>query len=239
MKKNWYNILPWITLLSGVLLVLLVITATFFKPQWNVENTENKKNASEKLKQISIDRKDLINSKAFFDSIDKSNIWDVANTVWVIDEKCKIVYAKGEMAASTPVNTSVYDLIDYQDRGLISAIEGSIDTLQKQVVSIAAAIRCEGEHNDVYGHLVVPLKTDQNEMVGFIGIAYSLSDLKTPLSAYLIVSSLFICFLIYWLSLPAWVYFDTRKNNSKSVLWILFVLIGNLPAYIAYLISKK
>jgi hypothetical protein len=239
MKKNWYNILPWIALLSGVLLILLVIASIVFKPQRNYENTVNKKVALDKLRQISLDSKNMLNKKSFFDYVEKTISCNEINTIWLINEQGEIVYAKGLMAASTPLNASVYCLIDYQNRGLINAIEESIDTLQKQVISIAAAIRSEGEHNDVFGHLVIPLRSNQDEIAGFIGVAYLLDNSKPPFEIYIIGIGLFICFLIYWLSIPVWVYFDSRQRNDKYILWAVFVLIGNLPAYIAYLISRK
>jgi|WetSurMetagenome_2_1015567.scaffolds.fasta_scaffold58482_1 hypothetical protein len=241
MKKNWYNILPWIALSSGVLLVLLVIAAIIFKPQQNIENTENKKIVFDKLKQISLESKDMLNRKAFFDYVNKTINCNVINTIWIINQKGEIVYAKGLMAASTPLNATVYSLIDDQNRGLINAVEGSIDTVQKQVISIAAAIRREGEHNDIYGHLVMPLKSNQVELAGFIGVAYSLENDSEPSVAIFIIIdvALIICFLVYWLSIPFWVYFDSRKRNDKYILWTIFVLIGNLPAYIAYLLSRK
>jgi hypothetical protein len=239
MKKNWYNILPWIALLSGVLLVLLVIAAIVFKPQGNIENTENKKIAFDKIKQISLESKETLNSKSFFDYVDNTIFGNPINTIWIITEKGEIVYAKGTMAASTPANTNVHNSIDYQNRGLINAVEGSLDTIQKQLISIAAAIRNEGEHNDVFGHLVMPLKSNQNELAGFIGVAYSLDNSNPPFEIYLIGIAIFVCFLVFWLSIPVWVYFDSHKRNDKYILWTMFVLIGNLPAYIAYLISRK
>jgi len=239
MKKNWYNILPWIALLSGVLLVLLVIAAIVFKPEGNIENTKNKKIAFDKLKQISLESKETLNSEAFFDYVNSTIFVNPINTIWIITEKGEIVYAKGTMAASTPANTNVHNSIGYQNRGLINAVEGSLDTIQKQVISIAAAIRNEGEHNDVFGHLVMPLKSNQNELTGYIAVAYSLDNSTLPFEIYIIEIGLFICFLVYWLSIPVWVYFDSRKRNDKYILWTMFVLIGNLPAYIAYLISRK
>jgi hypothetical protein len=239
MKKNWYNILPWIALVSGFLLVLLVIAAIVFKPQSNFENTENKKIAFDKIKQISLESKGTFNSKAFFDYVDSTILGDPINTIWIITEKGVIVYAKGIMAASTPVNTIVQNSINYQNRGLINAVDGSLDTIQKQVISIAAAIRNEGEHNDVFGHLVIPLKSNRNELAGYIGVAYSLNNSKPELEVYIIEIAIFICFFLYWLSMPVWVYFDSRNRNDRHILWTMFVLIGNLPAYIAYLISRK
>ena len=231
--------LPWIALLSGALLVLSVIAAIVFKPQGNIENSENKKIAFDKLKQIGLESRETLNSKVFFDYVNSTIFSNPINTIWIITAKGEIVYAKGTMAASTPIHTNVNNSIDYQNRGLINAVEGNLDTIQKQVLNIAAAIRNEGEHNDVFGHLVMPLKSNQNELAGFIGVAYSLDNSNFPFEKYIIGIAILVSFLVYWLSIPIWVYFDSRKRNDKYILWTMFVLIGNLPAYIAYLISRK
>jgi len=240
MKKNWYNILPIIALISGILFVLSVLAAIIFKPQANFENATNRKIAFGKLKQISIERKEMLSGKAFFDYAEKMVKCDVINTIWIISEKGEIVYVHGLMAPGTKLHESVYDRIDDQNRGLINAVKGSVDSLQLSLISIAAAIRSEGEHNDVIGHLVVPIKTSGNELAGFIGVAYSLNDSEHSGATFILLGTvLFISFLIYWLSIPLWVYYDSRKRNDKYILWTMFVLIGNLPAYIAYLISRK
>jgi hypothetical protein len=239
MKRNWYNILPWIALLSGILLVLFVIIAIVFKPHGNIENTENKKIAFSKIKRISLESKDKLNSKAFFDYVDSTIFGNPINTIWIVTEKGEFVYAKGTMAASTPVNTNVHNSIDYQNRGLINAVEANLDSAQKELLTMAAAIRNEGEHNDVFGHLVVPLKSNQNELAGFIGVAYSLDNSNPPFDIYIIGIAIFVFFIVYWLSIPVWIYFDSRKRNDRYIFWTMFVLIGNLPAYIAYLISRK
>jgi len=199
----------------------------------------NRKIAFDKLKQINIESKEMLNNKVFFNYIDKVLDCPVISTIWIITDEGKIIYAKGVMASSTPLNESVYNLINDQNHGLINAVEGSIDTLQKQIITIAAAIRREGDHHDIYGHLVMPLKSNSNELAGYIGIAYSLNDSGPPFYSYIIGIALFIGFIVYWLSMPVWVYFDSRKNNDKYILWTLFVFIGNLPAYIAYLITRK
>ena len=239
MKKNWYNILPLIALLSGVLLVLLVIAAIVFKPHGNIENAGNRKIAYDKLKQIEIKSKEIFNSKSFKDYFDKTLDCSVINTKWLISDNGVIIYANGMMAPSTPLNTSIYSSNDDQSLGLINAVDGNIDTLQKELMYAAAAIRSEGEHNDIIGHIVMPLKTSSNELVGLIGVAYALDDSARPAQIYVIAIALIISFLMYWLSFPLWVYFDCREKNNKYILWTLFVLIGNLPAYIAYLITRK
>jgi hypothetical protein len=240
MKKTWYRILPWMTLSSGILVIILLGLGIILKPSKNIEGTVNRKIALDKLKQIRVESADNINSKAFFDYFDKILSCSVIDTKWLISEKGEIIYAKGIMAQSTPLHSNVYSFEDDQSRGLIAAVECNIDSLQKRIMLVAARIRCEGDHNDMIGHLVMPLKTSSNVLVGFVGVAYSLDDLKPPFeNYYLIIIALMICFLLYWLSLPLWVYFDCRERNNKYILWSIFVFFGNIPALIAYLISNK
>ena len=239
MKKTRYRILPWMALSSGILVILLLGLATILKPSKNIESTVNRKIALDKLKQIRVENAD-INSKPFFDYFDKTLSCSVIDTKWLISEKGEIIYAKGMMAQSTPLHSNVYNGGDAQSRGLIAAVEDNIDSVQKHIMLVAAAIRCEGEHNDIIGHLVMPLKTSSNVLVGFVGVAYSLDDSKPPIqNYYVIIIALIVSFLLYWLSLPLWVYFDCRERNNKYVLWSIFVFFGNIPALIAYLISNR
>ena len=239
MKKEWYSKLPWLGLISGVLMIILLILAFIFLPTVDPESTVNRKIASDKLKEIRIESSETLNSKTFTDYLDKTLAVSVINTKWLINEHGEIIYANGMMAASTPLNTSIYSLVDNQSLGLINAVEGNIDSLQKKLLYVATAIRSEGDHNDMIGHIVMPLKTNSGDLAGFVGVAYKLDNTAQPLQFYIVDVALIICFLVYWLSFPLWVYFDCRKRDNKYILWTLFVLVGNLPAYIAYLITKK
>lgn len=239
MKKTWYKVLPWMALISGILVILLLVLGTILKPSKNSVSTVNRKIALDKLKQIRVESAD-INSKAFFDYLDKTLSCSVIDTKWLVSENGEIIYANGMMAQSAPLHSNVYSFVDVQSQGLINAIECNIDSLQKQIILIAARIRSEGEHNDILGHLVTPLKTSSNVLVGFVGVAYYLDDSKPPFQNYkLVIIALIICFLLYWLLLPLWVYFDCRARNNKYILWSIFVLLGNIPALIAYLISSR
>jgi len=240
MKKIGYRILPWMAFSSGILGILLLVLAIILKPSPNIEGTINRTIALDQLRHISIDSPENLNSKAFFGYIENALNSSVISTKWLISAEGKIIYANGVMAQSTPVNSIIKNLVDAQNRGLIGAVEWNVDSLQMRMLYVAAAIRSEGEHNDIYGHLVIPLKTSSNELVGFVGVAYTLDDSKSPSRYYyLIIISLIVCFLLYWLLLPLWVYFDCCERNNKSVLWALFVLLGNIPAFIAYLISDR
>lgn len=239
MKKEWYSKLPWVGLISGGLMIILLVLAFTFLPTVDPESTINRKIASDKLKEIKIESSETLNSKTFADYLEKTLDVSVINTKWLISKDGEIIYANGMMAASTPLNSSIYSLADNESLGLINAVDGNIDSLQKQLLYVAAAIRSEGDHNDMIGHIVMPLKTSSDELAGFVGVAYDLDNTAQPLQFYIVDIALIISFLVYWLSFPLWVYFDCRKRDNKYILWTLFVLVGNLPAYIAYLITKK
>jgi hypothetical protein len=239
MKKEWYNKLPWIGLISGLLMVILLVMGFVFRPTTNTKNTINRKLVIDKLHEIKIDSKEALNSIEFADNLNKTLDVSAINTKWLISSDGLIVYASGMMAQSTPLNTSIYDLTNDQNLGLIYAVEGNMDEVQKKILYAAATIRKEGDHNNIYGHTVVPLKTSGGELVGFIGVAYDIDASTQSSMIYIIDIALIICFLVYWLSFPLWVYFDCRQKDNKYIFWTLFVLIGNLPAYIAYFITKK
>ena len=240
MKKVGYSILPWGALISGILVILLLGLAIILKPSKNTQSTVNRKMALEKLKQIRMDSTVNLKSKAFIGYIEKVLDCSVITTKWLISTKGEIYYANGTMAKSTPLNTSIYNLVDDQSRGLIDAVGNNLDPVGKDLLYAAASIRREGDHNDMYGHIVMPLKTSTNVLAGFVGVAYSLDDSKQPVRNYdVIIMALVLCFLLYWLLLPIWVFFDCRERNSKYILWSIFVLFGNLPAVLAYLLSNR
>jgi len=239
MNKTWSRILPWVALSSGILIIFLLVLAIIFKPSRNIENKVNREIAVGELKKIQIESVGDLKSKAFFDYFEKTVSSSVISTKWLVSAQGEIIYAEGMMAASTPANSTIYNLVDAQNRGLINAVESNVDSVQRSMMFVAASIRREGDHNDIYGHIVMPLKTSSNVLVGFVGVAYSLDDSKLPVQNYVISIALIICFFLFWLSLPLWVYIDCREKNNKSILWTLFVLFGSIPALVAYLISNR
>ena len=44
--------------------------------------------------------------------------------------------------------------------------------------------------------------------------------------------------LLYWLSLPLWVFLDARKYGKHAWLWAIYVSFGNLVALVAYILTR-
>jgi hypothetical protein len=239
MKKNWINALPRVALLTGFGVLILFVLAVIFRPVPVIETNQHKTMIIKIIQDQLSDNKGDPNDKTFQKHFDKLIDGKVIHTVWLVDTSGRFVYAKGLMSAGTSINSNAFDRTDPQSRGLISAVEGNLDKYQKMMLYIAAAMRREGEHNDIYGHIVMPLKSVSSGITGYVGIAYELGEPRQASVRILIGISLAVFFLIYWLSLPLWVYYDSRERKSSGMLWTLFVFLGNLPALVAYLIWKK
>lgn len=239
MKKKWIDALPKMALFTGLGVLILLILAVIFRPVPVMETIQHKTMVIKRIQDQLSENTGDPNDKTVREHLDKLIDGQVIHTVWIVDTSGRFVYAKGLMSASTSLNSSVFDEADFQSRGLISAVEGNLDKYQKTMLYIAAAIRREGEHNDIYGHIVMPLKSISMGITGFVGVAYELGEPRQASVRIVIGILLAVFFLIYWLSLPLWVYYDSRERKSSGMLWTLFVFLGNLPALVAYLIWKK
>jgi len=49
---------------------------------------------------------------------------------------------------------------------------------------------------------------------------------------------LYLSLTAYWLSLPVWVFLDAQTRRERAWIWAMFVLLGNLVALIAYLLTR-
>ncbi len=105
---------------------------------------------------------------------------------------------------------------------------------------LAAALRREGEHNDIYRHMVRSIPGPDGETAAYIGVAYEAVD-TTPGTADIIFLLLGGAgFLVYWLGLPLWVTLDSRAGGGgrAAVLWGMFVLVANAAGLLAYLLVR-
>lgn len=126
-------------------------------------------------------------------------------------------------------------------RILTSLPESFLPDERRLALLTASAIQSEGEHNDVFGYLVRPLRTDSGTTLGLVGAAYSRlpSDAGLPAARYLIPLLLLPVGLgTYWLGLAYWVFLDARSRQEPAWAWGCFVLIGNLVALFAYLLAR-
>jgi hypothetical protein len=112
---------------------------------------------------------------------------------------------------------------------------------QRTALLAASAMQREGAHNDVFRHLLREVRGAAGEPVGWIGITYDVNPaVGAPGAGWIAyVIGLVGAVLVYWLSLPAWVWLDARARGERAWAWAVFVLLGNLVALIAYLLIRE
>ena len=119
--------------------------------------------------------------------------------------------------------------------------ESFITPRQRTAFLAASAIQSEGEHNDVFRQMIRLLKNDSGAELGFIGVSYNINAASSDFPGYVYATALFLIpigLLVYWLVLPWWVFLDAKERGERAWVWAMFVLMGNLVALFAYILTR-
>ena len=171
------------------------------------------------------------------DAVEKLTAEQYIAWVWVMDLEGSISIVRGGPAKA---GDSVRELSAYEE-DLILALEPALLTPEVEMeLRLAAALRREGEHNDIFRHLVRSIPGPDGKAEAFVGITYEAVDTTPGITdiAFLILGA--VGFLFYWLGLPLWVFLDSRAGGMgrTSILWGLFVLVANVAGLLAYLLVR-
>lgn len=161
--------------------------------------------------------------------------------VWLIRPDGQIAFSTAPSAKHGHLEGVDRSATEETRRILSEVPEGFLTPQQRMALLAASAIQSEGEHNDVFRQMIRPLRGEGDVDLGFIGVPYAASpDGGTfPGAAYAITLLLIpIGLLVYWVSLAAWVFLDAKACGEKAWVWAMFVLLGNLVALIAYLLTR-
>lgn len=157
--------------------------------------------------------------------------------VWVVRPGGEIVF---HQAGPGKAGDRVQELARDQMAAAVEALAPGVlsDAQRLQLVAVGA-MRREGEHNDVFRHLVRAVPDRAGVFAALVVLAYEVSPAvgATPDAAYLaLLLSGLASFGVYWLGLPLWVALDARARGDATLLWGLLVFFTNLVGLIAYLI---
>jgi hypothetical protein len=157
--------------------------------------------------------------------------------VWAMDPNGILSYVHGGPARA---GDSVRDLSAYEE-DIILAVEPARRSSSVELeLRLAAALRREGEHNDIYRHMVRSIPGPDGETAAYIGVAYEAVDTAPGTADIIILLLGGAGFLVYWLGLPLWVTLDSRAGGGgrAAVLWGMFVLVANAAGLLAYLLVR-
>jgi len=138
----------------------------------------------------------------------------------------------------------VKDLVSPDIYGALDALSDSdLPREQRNMLLAAFAIRAEGTHNDIYRHILRPVRNAKGETVAMAGIAYAInrSSINGMDLAYYVLGGLarLLGFGAYLLSLTIWVFLDARSRQTHPWRWAAFVLVSQLIGLLVYLLARK
>jgi hypothetical protein len=158
-------------------------------------------------------------------------------SVWVVAPDGEIVYRR---CGPGQLGDKVQDLARDDMAPAIAALgPGAFSETQRLQLLAVAAMRREGEHNDVFRHMARALPDAAGGLGAVVVLGYDVSPLVGSPPDFLYLSLLLsglAGFAVYWLGLPLWVACDARARGEAAALWAVFVLFTNLVGLVAYLI---
>lgn len=232
------SLLPWIAVLSALAAAVLFLIGIMPQRQRMLVDSGLTRPAAEAaIDQVLAQPPAALDDADFRQSLEalpgNAYIW----SVWLFGLDGQIVFNAGMV----PHEGTAAEHATAETRRLLEALPPeALSGEQQTMLLVASAIRSEGEHNDVLRHLVREVRSPDGLLLGWIGVAYDVGPAMGAVDVGWIASLLAWLFLmgVYWLSLPLWVWLDARRRGERAWVWAMFVLIGNLVALMAYLLTR-
>jgi hypothetical protein len=234
------HLLPWLAAVSlGVALAALAATTVQVR-QATRETPETKAAAEAVIDRLAGMQPGAPDEPRFVAAFERSLRAPYVVGAWCFAADGRLARAQGSTAASTPIGRRADELATAEARRLVETMGNEWQGDQRVALLAASAIAAEGEHNDVYRHMLRSLHGPDGRLTGFVGVAYLASPSRGLSLFYLTSLALLLAGLaVYWLALPAWVLLDARERGERALVWASFTAVGNLVALAAYLLTRR
>ncbi len=235
-NKKWILVISVVGIIAAV---SVIIFSGLNRSRMLVDTGETRLSVTSSMNQILPQTAKSAEDQSLINAANELEDEPYISSVWVVDRNGKIVlHVKGPGKQGE----NVKDINRGEMTRVLEAIEeGTFSDLQKLQLFTVGAIRSEGEHNDVFRHLVHQINNQDGNVVALIALAYDVNPYVSEPGITAIILTLVIPLgiIAYWLGLSLWVFFDSRARGESAPLWGFFVLITNLVGLIAYLISTR
>jgi hypothetical protein len=238
MTKQIKSILPWVAVVSALAASILVLAGIPQRRQILADTGATRLAAAAAVEQIISPPPASLDDAGFRRAVEALPGKTYIANVWLFAPDGRIVSSAGNMM---PNDGTAAGHASADTRRLLATLpEGALTDEQSTLLLVASAIQSEGEHNDVLRHLVRAIRSPDGALLGWMGVAYDVSPAVTSPNAGWIVLLLAWLFFVgaYWISLPLWVWLDARQRGERAGVWAMFVLIGNLVALMAYVLTR-
>lgn len=237
MNEKLKKALPFVATAGAILALICVVTLSVQREQILVDTGETYRSVSETLSQILALQPSSIDEPAFHQAIMQAENAPYIANLWLFTPDGKIL--RGNQAFS---EGTVDEFVTEETKRVMTALpEGFLNDEQQTALTAASVMQAEGEHNDVFRHMVREVYGQNGNLVAFLGATYDVSPSIGALPSViwiLLVLCIVVGLGVYWLSLPLWVWLDASARGERHWIWATFVLIGNLVALMAYILGR-
>ena len=238
MSERIRNALPWVALICGLIAIVSIIWLSLWRQDLIIDNGETLSCVEESLQPLISLQPASIDDPQFTSAVDQASNAPFVATLWLLNPQGEVVLATGATARSFSQGTAQQWSTNSTQRLLTALPDDALNQEQQTLLHTSSAIQREGEHNDIYRHLVRQIRSPDGSIVALIGIAYEITPGEVELGWKVLVMTSLFGLLGYWLALPLWTWVDARQRGERAWAWAIFVLLGNLMALLAYLLAR-
>jgi hypothetical protein len=238
MDKRFKKSLPLIAVI-GALVAATGIIVTSGGRQTLLTDTGETRQTVERttLAELQALHPHSIENPSFRQAITQAQDAPYVAVVWLFTPDGQVLEGNRAVSQNSTVKESATDEMR-RVLGMLPA--GTLSAEQRVALLAASTMQKEGEHNNVYRHLLREIHSPDGRLVALVGVTYDVNPaIGAPGATYVLFLLAWLLGMgVYWLSLPVWVWLDARERGERAWVWAVFVLLGNLVALIAYILAR-
>jgi DNA-binding transcriptional regulator of glucitol operon len=230
--------LPFIAVIGAtVALVSLIALSLLWQTSLN-DTGETRRSVEASLKPALASQPSSIDDATFQEAVSRLEDVPYVATIWLFTPDGRILQGNSAFSQGTVEASAT----DETHRVLDALPDSALSAEQRTALLAASVMQAEGEHNDVYRHMLRDVRGPGGDVIAFVGATY---DVSPAISArpgvvwVLLLAGTLLGMGAYWLSLPVWVWLDARMRGERAWVWATFVLLGNLVALITYILARR
>ena len=238
MAKPIKSILPWIAVGSALAAAILTLIGISLRRQMLTDSGLTRPAAEAAVEQFVSPPPASLDEAGFRRAVEALPGKAYIAGAWLFAPAGRIVSSAGMMR---PKNGTAAERAAADTLRLLETLpKNALTAEQRTLILAASAIQSEGEHNDVLRHVVREIRSTNGTLLGWIGVAFDVSPgVGTPDVRWIVFLLAWLFFIgVYWISLPLWVWLDARHRGERAGVWAMFVVIGNLVALMAYVLTR-
>ena len=234
--------LPVVAATAALVALICFIVVDRQIKQFRVDTGETRGVVNAAVAEVQALHPNSLDEPSFRQALEKFRHARYVVYVWLIRPDGQIAFSTAPSANHERVGGVEKSATEETRRILSEMPEGFLTPQQRIALLAASAIQSEGEHNDVFRHMIRPLHNGNDVNAGFIGVAFDARPNAGAFPGITYATTLLlipVALLVYWLALPWWVLVDAKRRGEKAWIWAMFVLLGNLVALFAYLLARR